>query len=60
MPVKFQNPIAQAGGQNPTVRLFVRDLKTEDGSEDLNLPVKPPQDVAQQWEFQPIIVFLWW
>ena len=48
MSVKFQNPIAQAGGQNPTVRLFVRDLKTEDGSEDLNLPVKPPQDVAQQ------------
>ena len=48
-------PDLQAGGQNPLVRLFVRHLKTEgkgksgDGEDDdLNVPVTPPQDVAQQ------------
>jgi len=45
----------RAGGQNPFVRLFVRHLKTEgkgksgdEDDDDLNVPVMPPQDVAQQ------------
>ena len=53
--LSYIEPDLQAGGQNPFVRLFVRHLKTEgkgksgdEDDDDLNVPVMPPQDVAQQ------------